>query len=97
MFLDRVLRRYVSDGPVKMLDLCAAPGGKSTVARAALPAGSLLVSNEPIRSRAQILAENIMKYGHPDVIVTNNYARDITRSKLMFDVVVADVPCSGEG
>lgn len=97
MFLDLVLRRYVAYGPVTMLDMCAAPGGKSTVARAALPAGSLLVSNEPMRTRAQILAENMRKYGHPDVIVTNNYPQDFSRSGLTFDVILTDVPCSGEG
>lgn len=97
MFIDSVLRQYLPATPVRMLDLCAAPGGKSTAARAVLPTGSLLVSNEPIRQRAQILAENIMKQGSVDTIVTNNYARDIVQSGLMFDVVLADVPCSGEG
>lgn len=96
MFLHRVIRQYVVD-PVMMLDLCAAPGGKSTCALAALPTGSVLFCNEPVRNRAQILRENIVKFGHPDVVVTNNYARDYQRSGLMFDVVLADVPCSGEG
>lgn len=97
MFLDTVLRQHVGNRPVTMLDLCAAPGGKSGVARAALPEGSLLVSNEPMRVRAQVLAENMAKLGHEDVIVTNNYAGDINRSGLTFDVILADVPCSGEG
>lgn len=96
MFLDLVLRQYVSERVV-MLDLCAAPGGKSTVARAVLPEGSLLVCNEPVRSRANILAENIQKFGHPDVIVTNNYPTDYRNADIMFDVILADVPCSGEG
>ena len=96
MFLDRVLRQYVNE-PVRMLDLCAAPGGKSTVARAALPEGSLLVSNEPMRTRAQILVENMLKWGHEDVIVTNNLPRDFRRAGLGFDVILTDVPCSGEG
>lgn len=96
MFLHHVLRQTV-DRPVVMLDLCAAPGGKSTVARAALPEGSVLFSNEPMRQRAQILNENILKFGHPDVVVTNNYAHDYRRTGLLFDVVLADVPCSGEG
>lgn len=96
MFLDRVLRQYVT-GPVAMLDLCAAPGGKSTTAMAALPAGSVLVSNEPVRLRAQILAENMQKWGRPETIVTNNYPGDFARSGIMFDVVLCDVPCSGEG
>uniref|UniRef100_A0AB33JA14 rRNA cytosine-C5-methyltransferase n=1 Tax=Prevotella sp. GTC17260 TaxID=3236796 RepID=A0AB33JA14_9BACT len=96
MFLDHVMRQYVHH-PVTMLDLCAAPGGKSTVARAALPAGSVLFSNEPIHVRANVLAENIQKFGHPDCIVTNNYPRDYCKAGILFDVVLADVPCSGEG
>lgn len=97
MFLHRVLSQYIGTEPVVALDLCAAPGGKSTVARAVLPEGSLLVCNEPVRSRAQILAENMQKFGHEDVIVTNNYPKDVRQSGLMFDVIIADVPCSGEG
>ena len=96
MFIDEVLRQQVSQ-PVTMLDLCAAPGGKSTSALSALPSGSLLFANEPIPLRTQILVENIQKYGHPDVIVTQNYPADYARSGLMFDVILADVPCSGEG
>ena len=96
MFLAHVLQQYVKE-PVKALDLCAAPGGKSTLARAALPAGSLLFANEPDRRRANILLENIQKQGHPDVVVTNNYPHHYARTKLLFDVILADVPCSGEG
>lgn len=96
MFVDEILRQQV-DRPVRMLDLCAAPGGKSTAALSALPRGSLLFSNEPIPLRAQILSENIQKYGHPDVVVTNNYPQDYQRSGLTFDVILTDVPCSGEG
>ncbi len=96
MFLDQVLRQYVST-PVCMLDLCAAPGGKSTLARAALPEGSLLISNEPERRRANILMENMQKQGHRDVYVTNNYAKDFRASRIMLDVILTDVPCSGEG
>ncbi len=96
MFVDNVLRQYVA-GPVQMLDLCAAPGGKSTAARAVLPEGSLLFSNEPIPLRAQILSENLQKWGHPDVVVTNNYPKDYRKAGISFDVILADVPCSGEG
>ena len=96
MFIDRVIRQYVQS-PVLMLDLCAAPGGKSTAALSALPEGSLLFANEPMGARAQILAENLIKYGHPDVVVTNNYPADYHRAKLSFDVILTDVPCSGEG
>lgn len=96
MFLSHVLRQLIKH-PVTMLDLCAAPGGKTTCARTAIPDGSLLFSNEPIGKRAQILAENIQKFGHPDIVVTNNYPRDYKKTKLVFDVIIADVPCSGEG
>lgn len=96
MFLHHVVRQLVTT-PVRMLDLCAAPGGKSTCAMSALPAGSLLFSNEPMRQRAQILNENILKFGHPDIVVTNNFAIDYRQSGLQFDIILADVPCSGEG
>lgn len=96
MFLDFIIRQLVKE-PVTMLDLCAAPGGKTTCAMAALPEGSILYSNEPIRTRANILAENVMKFGHPGIIVTNNYAKDYAKAKKTFDVILTDVPCSGEG
>ena len=96
MFVTHVLRQFVKD-PVTMLDLCAAPGGKSTAARSVLPEGSLLYSNEPIPTRAQILLENITKWGWDDCIVTNNYPRDYRKAKARFDVILCDVPCSGEG
>ena len=79
------------------LDLCAAPGGKSTAMRTVLPEGSILVSNEPIPTRAQILLENITKWGWPNCIVTNNYPRDFRKAKMTFDLILCDVPCSGEG
>lgn len=96
LFLDHVLRTHVTS-PVLALDLCAAPGGKSTLMRAALPQGSVLVSNEPDRRRASILLENMLKQGHPDVLVTHNYAYDFAKTDWMFDVILTDVPCSGEG
>ena len=83
--------------PQRVLDRCAAPGGKSTLLRALLPLDALLVANEPLRQRAQILAENLTKWGHPGVIVTNAYGADFARLEGCFDVVATDVPCSGEG
>ncbi len=104
MFLAHVLRAAVmprwSQGITAALDLCAAPGGKSTLLRSLLPDDCLLVSNEPLRARAQVLAENLAKWGHPNVLVTQTYARDLTkalRGKRHFDLILADVPCSGEG
>ena len=83
--------------PRNVLDLCAAPGGKSTAMRTVLPEGSVLVSNEPIPTRAQILLENITKWDWPDCIVTNNYPLDFRKAKMTFDLILCDVPCSGEG
>ena len=97
MFLEQAIKTYVRK-PVRCLDLCAAPGGKSTHLAALLPAGSLLVSNEVIRSRANILAENIAKWGSPDCVVLNNDPAELGDAlPHLFDVIVADVPCSGEG
>lgn len=96
MFVGRVLQEYVKE-PVVMLDLCAAPGGKSTLCRSTLPDGSLLVANEVMRNRSQILAENLIKWGHPEVVVTNNDPADFTELTHLFDVILTDVPCSGEG
>ena len=96
MFLDHVLRQLVT-GPVSALDLCAAPGGKSTLMRAALPEGSVMISNETDRRRSNILLENMLKQGHPGVLVTHNTAQEFSKTNLSFDVILADVPCSGEG
>ena len=96
MFLEQAVRKCVS-GPVKVLDLCAAPGGKSTLLASLLPEGSLLVCNEIQRGRAQILAENMTKWGRPGVIVTCNTPEQIGESSLSFDIIVVDAPCSGEG
>ncbi len=97
MFVWRVLRQYAGLEPVVALDMCAAPGGKSTAAQTALPAGSIIMCNEPMRLRANILAENIQKWGAPRMIVTNNYPADYAKTSLKFDVIICDVPCSGEG
>ncbi len=96
MFLEQAIKSFVNE-PAKVLDLCAAPGGKSTHLISTLPPDSLIVSNEVIRSRSQILSENITKWGNPHTIVTNNDPSEIGRLKNFFDVIVADVPCSGEG
>lgn len=83
--------------PLAILDMCAAPGGKSTILRTMMPQDSLLIANEPIGRRANILSENIQKQGFPNTIVTNNYPKDFSRSGIMFDFILCDVPCSGEG
>lgn len=85
------------NAPLRMLDLCAAPGGKSTLWRSLLPDEALLVANEPIRQRAQILAENLTKWGHPHTFVTQAFPDAFTSLEDTFDIIATDVPCSGEG
>ena len=106
MFVTHILRTVDSSSPNYQLstihyqlalDLCAAPGGKSTALRSVLPADCVLISNEPMGNRAQILLENVTKWGAPNHIVTNNYPRDFRKAKLKFDFILCDVPCSGEG
>jgi len=96
-----ILEYFVSNyfpNPAKVLDLCAAPGGKSTHLSALLPDESLLIANEVIRSRANILAENLIKWGNPNTLVTQNDPLEIGKSLPdFFDAIVADLPCSGEG
>ena len=96
MFVTHVLRS-VGNEYKSALDMCAAPGGKSTALRSVLPDDCVLISNEPMGNRAQILLENITKWGAPNCIVTNNYPRDFRKAKLKFDLILCDVPCSGEG
>lgn len=98
MFLEQALQQTVDlSRPLRVLDLCAAPGGKSTLIQSLLSKDSCLVSNEVIKTRAGILSENITKWGAANVIVTNNDPRDFQRLPGLFDVVVVDAPCSGSG
>jgi 16S rRNA C967 or C1407 C5-methylase (RsmB/RsmF family)/NOL1/NOP2/fmu family ribosome biogenesis protein len=96
MFLEQFL---VQSGKkyLRVLDLCAAPGGKSTHLSALLPDEALLVSNEVIHSRAMVLSENLKKWGNPNVIVSCCDPRDFSRLPGYFDLIVVDAPCSGEG
>ena len=83
--------------PLKILDLSAAPGGKSTHIQSLLSEESLLVSNEVIRSRCNVLVDNIIKWGSSNVIVTNNDPAAFNKLSGYFDVIVVDAPCSGSG
>lgn len=96
MFIHHVIKHLVKE-PVRYLDLCAAPGGKTTTAISALPADSMVVANEIMPARARVLHENIVKWGSPRCIVTNNAPHDLGKLHHFFDVVATDVPCSGEG
>ncbi len=82
---------------LRVLDLCAAPGGKSTLLASVLDNDSLLVSNEVIRTRASILEENLTRWGYANTIVSCNDPRDFSRLEGYFDIIVVDAPCSGSG
>ncbi|MBR2162781.1 MAG: rRNA cytosine-C5-methyltransferase [Bacteroidales bacterium] len=107
MFVGHVFRELVSrevcpdSRPVRVLDLCAAPGGKSTDLAASLRElfgdRFVLVSNEIMKQRAAVLSENMAVWGDPNVVVTSDDPEAFAGLPGFFDVVVADVPCSGEG
>lgn len=96
MFIGQAYKQYAGSN-IRVLDLCAAPGGKSTLIADIMDTDSLLVSNEVIRSRSNILAENMIKWGKPNVVVTNNDPEQIGKVKGFFDIILVDAPCSGEG
>lgn len=97
MFLWEMIKQTVGTATnKKVLDLCAAPGGKSTLLASYFRDG-LIVSNEVIKSRAAILTENIIKWGADNVVVTNNDPKDFQRLENYFDLIVIDAPCSGSG
>jgi 16S rRNA C967 or C1407 C5-methylase (RsmB/RsmF family) len=98
MFLEFALKQTVDlNQSLKVLDLCAAPGGKSTLVASLINENSLLVSNEVIKNRATILKENITKWGGENVLVTNNDPKHFERLENYFDVLIIDAPCSGSG
>lgn len=98
MFLEQAIKQSVDlSKPLNVLDLCAAPGGKSTHALSLISTESLLIANEVIRSRAVILSENIQKWGYDNVLVTSNDPSDFQRLPDFFDLIIVDAPCSGEG
>jgi len=97
MFLWHVLNQTVTNPTQKkVLDLCAAPGGKTTLLSSFFTDG-LIVSNEVIKSRANILVENVTKWGSENIVVTNNDPSHFKSLENFFDVIVIDAPCSGSG
>lgn len=97
MFIAHAVRHLTASGqPVRYLDACAAPGGKTTAALSALPPGSLVVANEYVPSRAAILRENLVKWGAPAVVTQGDVSR-FAADGASFHIIAADVPCSGEG
>ena len=98
MFTGEVFRQVTDGlGDLRVLDLCGAPGGKSTHLSALIADRGFLVANEVIRSRAAVLAENITKWGLGNTVVTQNDPSSFASLPSFFNVIVADAPCSGEG
>jgi 16S rRNA C967 or C1407 C5-methylase (RsmB/RsmF family) len=101
MVLHEVLNQCLPAGqrhtPLRILDLCAAPGGKSTLLASWMPAGSLLLANEVIRSRVTVLKENLARWGHPGTFTCSYDPEAFVQLHGFFDIVLVDAPCSGEG
>jgi 16S rRNA C967 or C1407 C5-methylase (RsmB/RsmF family)/NOL1/NOP2/fmu family ribosome biogenesis protein len=98
MFLEQVFMQTIDNKEyIRVLDLCGAPGGKSTHLSALIGDRGFLVANEVIRARAAILSENITKWGFGNTIVSNNDPSEFGNLKGYFDVILIDAPCSGEG
>lgn len=95
-FVDYLLRCEGIDGRM-ILDMCAAPGGKTTIYSTLVGDEGLVVANEYVRARANILADNVRKWGMGNVLVTNNDPSHFSPLGMWFDVVAVDAPCSGEG
>ncbi len=98
MFLEHAIRKtLLSTDNLRVLDLCGAPGGKSTHLSEIIGPGSLLVSNEVIRSRAVVLSENVTKWGNGNTLVTQSDPGAYGKLEGYFDLIIVDAPCSGEG
>ena len=95
-FLDYIISQEELSGK-RVLDMCAAPGGKTTIYSTAVGEMGLVVANEYVRSRANVLADNVRKWGMGNVLVTNNAPEHIAQFEGWFDLVAVDAPCSGEG
>lgn len=99
MFIQHAFKYITQNNntPLKVLDLCAAPGGKTTLIQSLLSDDDLLVANEIIKTRVPVLEENLIKWGRANMVITNNDSKDFKKLKHYFDVILVDAPCSGEG
>ena len=99
MFMDHIFK-HIREGtgkPIQVLDLCAAPGGKSTLISSAISPNDLLVANELIKTRVPVLFDSLNRWGRANTIVSNNDPKDFGRLSGFFDVILVDAPCSGSG
>jgi len=97
MFIGYLFNHIKGDDALKVLDLCAAPGGKSTLISSSLKKADLLVANEIIKTRVPILNDNLTRWGPSNIIVTNNDPKDFRKLRGFFDIILVDAPCSGSG
>ena len=99
MFIDHIFKFIRPDfnDTIKVLDLCAAPGGKSTLISSALNDGDLLVANEIIKTRVPVLCDNLNRWGKANTIISNNDPKDFVRLNGFFNMILVDAPCSGSG
>jgi len=98
MFLEVVFKAVGGEGKgLRILDMCASPGGKSTHLASLAGTGSILISNETVRSRLGALVENTIRWGASNTLISNNDPGDFGRLPGYFDIILVDAPCSGEG
>ncbi len=98
MFIEHALRSCVNfDEQLSVFDVCASPGGKSTLLNSLISKESLLVANEVVKQRAEVLAQNLSKWGTCNIVITNNDPVAFSEMEQVFDVILVDAPCSGSG
>ena len=101
MYVGHLFRKLISKNTTRVLDLCAAPGGKTTDLAASLREvcgdDFVLVANEVMKARVGVLDDNVARWGDPNVVVTSVDPAAFAQLRGYFDIIVADVPCSGEG
>ncbi len=98
MFLEFALKKTVDlSKNLRVLDLCAAPGGKSTMIQSLITPESLLLSNEVIKTRVPVLYQNMTKWGRPNGMISNNDPAQFKKLPGFFDLLIIDAPCSGSG
>ena len=97
MYVEKALTHLEFPEEPLFLDLCAAPGGKSTILLDFLQGKGTLISNDISKQRAQVLEENLTKWGYANCIVTSNQPKSFLKARVYYDLILVDAPCSGEG
>jgi len=97
MLIEQAIKQYVPQEAITAIDLCAAPGGKTTHLQSLLHPNSLIIANEVIKQRATILAQNVEQWGCDNIWITSHDPERIGQLTHLADVLLIDAPCSGEG